>query len=1009
MYNYKKTCLITDQDIHLFYNEEKNKIMSSINEVKSENLYIFPFIKYAWMPVLLIIVSLSLILFIKPITGDDDRQIFKNNFHLVSQKLSDIVDHASINDLSKHRTNQMKELSYSKFIDRQSLLDAYLKGETNIVYDDYLEQLLTTKDFIEDIEDIVLNSSNWQLDEDIIPDENIDVSFRFLLSSDDYIVIKKRSGQEYSTIKLGIESNQLIYYDIHYSYDFSSDFINNEASLNFNYFHFIEDDQAVYINSLTDLFTLRYTSIIDGSQFTISRGNQVVEGLESSDGYSFYSYDSEALVTRYFQVVDEVIVSETFDVYSNHGLLYRYEDLDYSSDLTYLYVNIVPALGWDYLCIEDTDDQLEGVYLEDGSPLFTGHIYYTYTPKYGYAAFKQTIEKNDFSDDHFKLTEYGMNLSEEKASIEYLDSIRISNFEQAKEDFFVEGIDFFTEDLKSELYNYIDKDLLIEFNAESNSGEDIVTGDVEAFENEIFDFEQAFSLKGHLVMESDVTIAVYDGDHLIQSQVNSQHTKYDILDMYLERRTFSGQLFGTQEIIMAYEGQLVSFTNDDGPVTDFEIVSQSASPQIFMEYLMTEYPELDLLDGVNHIESQGQGVYKVTLNDDFFGDEINMDLVFNQMGIDGFSEAMIEAIYTFNQNHQSYDVVLTITGLKTIEGAYDVTYIETTNVSIESFIKKNPLESLIFFRLPQTRDGIIFDSNINQLNVYYINEGESWMRLYLEEGVYSSSIYGSSNSNLSYVLIDENGQIIDDSNYRFEIGASGYYYYKFNSSVKQRIDTRISENPYPKNQDITMDQSNDLIELYSQLETDTYNLFTNIDDKERVLRLTLNPINQDFLVINELDALGDYINDYFFENYVNVVYILIPENTRVDFEISGMYQGQFSFAYDYLYPPVSEESDVRYEVDNLDDFPHAIMNEYVTKVRYDFSIEEEGYYKLDKNMITFGLYLDLKMALYDSEGTRLRISDHAIYETLQAGNYYIEFYFIEADSGLLILMPTVNR
>ena len=1007
MDNYKKICSVTNEDIQLFINNEKNIIMSRIYEDKQEVLNRFQFIKFAWMPAFLLIIGLSLIFFIKPSTGDD-RQLFKDNFLLVSQKLYDIVDHLQIEELSSHRNNRMKELSDSKFISRQSLLEAYLNGETNIVYDDYLEQLLTTKDFIEEIEDLVINSSDWQLDEEITPDENLDVTFSFLLASDDYVVIKKRNGQQHSTIKLGIESDQLIYYEIHYSYDFSSDFISNEASLNYNYFHFIEDDQAIYINSLTDLFTLRYTSIIDGSQFTISWGNQVVEGLEPSEGYSFHSYDSEVNATRYLQVVDDVIVSETFDVYSNHGLLYRYEDEDYSNDLINLYVNIVPALGWDYLYTEDSGDYLQCVYSDDGSPLFTGHIYYTYTSRDGYAAFKQTIEKNDFSDNHFKLTEYGMNLSDEKASIEYLDSIRISSFDQAKEAFVVEGIDFFTDDLKSELYNYIDQDVLIEFNDESETGEDTVTGDVEAFENEISDFEQAFSLQGHLVIESDVRIVYYDGDQLIQSQVNSQHTKYDISDMYLERKTFSDQLIGTQEIIIAYEGQLVSFTSDDGPVTDFEIVSQIASPQHFMEYLMSEYPELDLLEGVKHIESHGQGVYKVNLNEGFFGDEINMDLVFNQMGIDGFSEANIEAIYTFDQNHQSYDILLTITGLKTIEGAYDVTYEETINVSIESFIKKDPLESLIFFRLPQTKEGIIFDSNINQLNVYYINEGESWMRLYLDEGVYSSNIHGSSNSRLSYVLVNENGQVIDDSTYRFEIDTSGYYYYKFNSSVKQRIDTLISENPYPNNQDVTMDQSDGLIEIYSQLETDTYHLMTNIEDKERVLRLTLNPINHDFLVITELDTLGDSINDYVFENYVNVAYILVPENTQVEFMISGMYEGQFSFVYDYIYPPVSEETDVRYEVDNLDNFPHAIMNKNVTKVRYDFTIEEEGYYRFDKNMITFGLNLDLSMALYDSNDTSLGMSDQVIYESLQAGDYYIEFYFSKTDSGLLILMPTVN-
>jgi hypothetical protein len=1007
MENYKKVCSVTDQDIQRFFNEEKHHIMSRIYDDRQEVTHRFRFKKLAWVPALLLIIGLSLIVLINPSTVDE-RQVFKDNFLLISQKLSNLVENEDTEELSHYKKNQIKELSESNFIFRESLLEAYLNGETNIVYDDYLEQLLTTKDFIEEVEDLVLNSSDWHLNEEIIPDENIDIVYQFLLSSDDYVVLKKRSGQEHSTIKLGIESDQLIYYEIHYAYDFSSEIISNEASLNYNYFHFVEDDQAIYINSLTDLFTLRYTSIIDGSQFTISRGNQVVEGLESSDGYSFHSYDSDAMVTRYFQVVDDVIVSETLDVYSDHGLLYRYEDENYANDFINLYVNIVPALGWDYLYTEDSDDHLQGIYSEDGSPLYTGHIYYTYTANAGYAAFKQSIDKNDFSNIHFKLSDYGMNLSEEKASIEYLDSVRISTFDQAKEAFFVEGIDFFTEDLKSELYHYIDQDLMVEFNDENETDDDIVTGDVEAFESDISDFEHEFSLQGNLVIESDLTIGLYDNDQLIQSQVISRDMKYDITDMYLESQSFTNQLLESQAMIIAYEGQLVLFSSDDGPITDFEIVNESASPQNFMEYLMSEYPELDLLTGVEHIESQGQGLYKVSLNEDVFGEGINMNLVFNQMGIDGFSEASIEAIYTFDENHKSYDIVLTITGMKSIEGDYDVSYEERTHVSIETFEKKDPLESIIFFKLPQTKEGIIFDSNINQLNVYYINEGESWMRLYLDEGVYSSNIHGSSNSRLSYVLLDENGQVIDDSTYRFEIEDPGYYYYKFNSTVKQRIDTLISENPYPNNQDINLDQDDDLIELVSQLETDTYNLFTDLEDRDRVLKLTLHPISHDYLLISELDALGNHINDSVFETYEHVVYFLIPENTQVEFMISGIYEGQFSFEYTYLYPPLSGDSEISYEVANLDNFPHAMMNEQVSKVRYDFTIDEEAYYRFDKSINSFGLDFDIRMALYDSDGTRLGTSAYMIYESLTAGDYYIEFYFADTNKGLLILMPTVN-
>lgn len=997
---------MTDQDIHQFFEQEKNTIMANIYGQDKKKTCPLSFVRLGWIPVFLFVIVISLVFLIKP-GPSNDRLVFQEQFLQIKDRLTDILEDSGMEELSLYTNESLVELSDSDLIFRQDLLDAYLNGDSNRVYDDYLEQLLTTKDFVVAVEDLVLNSSNWALGEEIIPDDNLDVTFTFLLSTGEYVVIKKRDGLRHSTIKLGMENDKLVYYELHYSYDLDTDFVSNEDSLNYNYFHFSEGEEAIFINSLTDLISLRYTSIIDESQFTIVKGNQVVEGLASTEGYSFNSFDSASNTTQYYQVVDDEIVSETFDVYSDYGLLYRYEDIDVTNDLINLSVNIVPALGWDYLYTDDSDDYLEGVYAEDGTALFTGHIYYVFQANYGYAAFKQTIDKSALANKDFKLTDYGMDLSDERASLDYLDSIRVSDFEEAKQAFDVEGIDFFSDNLKADLYNYIDQDVLTEITEEDDS-EDIASGDVEAFENDMSDIDHAFSLQGQLVIESDVTFNYYDGDNLIESETVSQDTKYDIGDMYLERIFYSYNAFIGRDILIPYEGQLVLFSSEDGPITEFEIVSQSATPQDFLEYLISEFTELDLLEGIIHIDSQGSGIYKLSMNDDVFGEEINMDLVFQQMGINGLSDAQIEATYAFDQDHQSYDMVLTITGLRTIEGDYDVTYEEISHVSIQSFAKIDPLDSVIFFKLPQTKEDIIFDSQMNQLNVYYINEGQSWMRLYLEEGVYSSNIYGDSNSRLSYELRDEFGQIIDDQSYRFEIDSSGYYYYLFTSSVNQRIDTTITENPYPINQDVTMDSLSGLIELNSQSETDTYHLHTNVDDRERILRLTLNPITDGTLMINELDSDGDHIGNYMFEEYENIVYILIPASTQVDLEISGMYLGEFSFSYDYAYPPESGDSQVIYDLSSLDDFPHVIMNEHLTKVRYNFSIDQEDYYRFNKSINSFGEDVDIVMALFDSDGTRLATSHYFIAQNLQAGDYYIEFYYSDSNINLLILMPTAG-
>lgn len=302
---------------------------------------------------------------------------------------------------------------------RDDLLAIYEHSEYDLVEGDYLENLETTRMWMDEIVAVIDAQDIIVLGEDVSPDPtNPELRYRFTMASETFLVVDKRDGHTFSYIKVGLDEDLLKYDEIHYIYDLEGETLSIAQSLLYNYFRFSENNEAVYINSDTDESSLRYTSIQSGRQFTVARGTTILESEVDPDavGYFLDAYDPVQHALISMTVKDGVILSESYRILSPNVLLYDYSDSNRFDDSYEFTFNIIPATGWDYAVVTQggTNEEVlaaQGIYRDDGTRLYDGHVYNTVTPTYAYLGLKAEKE-GSIGEATFDVSEYGLTLDD---------------------------------------------------------------------------------------------------------------------------------------------------------------------------------------------------------------------------------------------------------------------------------------------------------------------------------------------------------------------------------------------------------------------------------------------------------------------------------------------------------------------------------------------------------------------------------------------------------------------
>ncbi len=921
---------------------------------------------------------------------------FYNNITLYEEKISLIIEENSI-ELNQQSNNRLLESEIDGVVTlrKEDMLNVYNSSSFNMVYDDYLENLSNTKLFMQEVMAVIDSMDKIKLGEKFYPEkDNFDFSYKFLMSSQDSTVIEKNRGLQFSYIKIGLNKELLEYDEINYAYDLNQETLNIADSLNYANFRFIEGKEALYINSAHDLSSLRYTSIETGQHFTISYGGGVVEGPQYKDiGYAVNAYDALTNSRVFLQVVEGKIISSVYDVFNEHGLLYSLEDLDIFDDEYSLTTNIVSSTGWDYAMVSNVSnleiDAVKGLYLDDDTKLYQGHLYYTFTPKQAYLGFKQDLT-GQIDGNTFSLADYGFLLEDTKFSLSYFNQIKITNFNEIKNQFKIDRLNFFASDLRGELYRYLDVD--IRSSIEGEKIEDETTGNITEFLDAFNKFNANLEEKPNLSLSSTNVIKLYDGKKLKDTLTTKSSVSIDINQYYYHQinEVITGSYLKDEKYIMEKDGLLIEF-NIEEQTLDYTIISRESNYDSFLNAAQITYIENPLM-GFEDIEQKSTYEFRIIVNKNIFATDADMDIVFQQLGLEGLDDASLVMDYLFSPDYMSYETTLTIEGLKT--KTYDAIYKVSSETKIQSITLINPLESSSLFSfLPQATSDIIFTTDTDSQSRYYMHEGTaSWIRLYLEKGDYEINISGHHTS-LNYEIFDSN-MILIEENALLHIDQADYYYFKLTTPYEQGIEFLVQKIILPTEFSIalTLEAKNihiDLIDMYS-----IYHLLLPSIEEEMILVITKNEPSGEGVWL-ELDPDDrDYGNSYGlntcdFRSDKKTCYFYLKPSYDFDLIFSGQYEGAVDLDYEFIkvadFPTEATVADIA-------DAPYLLFLPNGPETKLTFTMTKTLNTKIYLDV--FGIYKSyLNVKLYDDQGNLLRDGFATWPYLLTPGTYTVVVYY----------------
>lgn len=912
---------------------------------------------------------------------------------VVYQERLVLLTHIEEEDLNNNYSiSRLSDIEYET-ITREDLLERYYSNERNTVEETYMEQLLTAKDFITTIKDNIANDLDQEIGVEFSPiDGDPNVTYKFLYGEEGYIVISVMYGIEHHYVKIGMNEDKLEYYEVHYSYLSKFDPL-HDSEIMYSYFKFEEDNEAVHINSHDGDYHLGYTSINTKQNFDISLGDYVVEGdfEERARGYVLNTYDPDTNSRAYLQVVDDVIISEVYDVFSDYGSLYRYEDSNTSQASIRLTVNFIEAVGWDYIVVPAIygiePGELGGIYDSQNTKLYNERVRLIYTDTYAFAAIDQTILKADLSDEHFSLQNIGLNLAHPEMNIYAFRNLQIDNFEDLKSNFLIDGLNFFADDLALELYNYLDSDIVSSIegtNDPSNSSE--TTGDIAEFEAYMNTFKQEF--------DNNKVLYTYETGSLEKtfSHDRTATTNFFIMENIILEDLYYHTNSSTGGYLLQDIGQVFVGFEKKGPVVDYEIVYDVATESNLVDFLELNTIIYDPLKGVISVTQVSEYVFDLELTHEALG--LKTEVFLLNEDIREFQNSTVTATYTFNSSTKGYSYTIKITDLTCYDwGNGDVVYTSSGTVSFDSVTKYDILNTPgTYLLLPQVKENLLLETPFDYPIKYYVHSGNSYMIMYLEPGTFKVNNYPSRSSVLIKIEDLENNLISNTE--VFTIDTAGYYVITIDSSVSQAINFTVSSYYIPTVYEIPLD---DTIGILNQTisENDYYKIVIPSSTTSRLITFTLDsnafvitPAGFFDMQIEPRMTGGNQDCLYFNEAAEKTCYFYLEEN--IDYSIDMIIYEIASIAlnYEFIELPTEEVTLQIIDITNILEQHTVIVSEFNRTVRVNFTVITETTYDIDSKT-TFFNSNSAKSTLYDSEGNELDVYIDNFTYTFTPGDYYI--------------------
>ncbi|HAX03691.1 MAG: hypothetical protein A2Y45_08770 [Tenericutes bacterium GWC2_34_14] len=933
---------------------------------------------------------------------------FYQDFLMYEEHLNAIVlQKESPQETNQIRTQTTDLSSLEEFlvtIEREDILASHYASTFDKVHDAYYEQLITTRDLVQTIKTAISESEDIELNHDFIPETLSNAKFKFVKSSGGYILIDALIGSEHSYLKLSLHDDLLDYQQFSYYYDTNQESLGEDFHLNYNYFKFLENKDAVYIFHNETSSYLSYINIELDEEFSIGVGSEFIESGDSgTKGYTISRFDRQTNSQAYLDIVNDKIVSETYDIFDEYGGVYRYDDHDITDGKIQLQINFVTATGWDYVVASDASneeiDAATGVFLNDGTKIYDEWFNYTYTPTYGFLGLWIDLSsKEDLTDELFSLNQFQMNLDHPKANLDFFNQVDLDHFYEIKEEFQIENLNMFAEDLDQELYEYIDEDIRLALEGKNNPDvPSVPLGDVEPYLERMALFQQHFETAPEYVAEGSTFLRLKDGDGLVvstttvtESSIFSLNDLYFRLVQHSSGKEYSYDIDGTKGKIVIFEAE--------GPTLKYRVASDQATQENFMAAYNDVFGEEEK-NVINRIKQINDTTFELYLFADHFKvSGVSLVTLYEQMGISGLSGQELMIKIEFAEDFKSYDQTMIISDLSvSVDGQ---SYTIETKIEYSISIKKplryiSPLDQFYYdFYLPKNINDVLIVKGLHN-DRYVLDKGTQYLHLWLTPGEYSVDVYEDYLDTSVTIFDDKGNELVNED--RFTVTTEGLIIVEITSSVKQSTDIYVRANPSPKFVDFYFDDVDGT--LIESVDPDGYTFYyIHISSASQDRILILDPYFLDDVLEFESMSIEYNLEAYNIFEYCDIYpkredqktcYFYLPKDVDIVMELDASYSGEFGISYVYLDIP-SETVFESYIWSDLETTPMILLTSDQQETLVSFTITEAGYYELSMSYEYFAhSYQDA--TLYDQSGNVLSEDwDHQVY--FDVGEYTINIH-----------------
>lgn len=645
-----------------------------------------------------------------------------------------------------------------------------------------------------------------------------------------------------------------------------------------------------------------------------------------------------------------------------------------------------------------------GLFLNDGTILYSGPVYCSVSSHSVTAQLRRTISIEQFTEDELNLSNYGIHLDDERATMSYFQSIQVTDVDQVKDDFIVDEFDFTQNQIRLQLFQLIDDSMKSLIFGEAETPEP--TGNVAEFNLSMQNFESQLESSQQMSLSETLTTTVISATKTT-TNIAYAGFEYNLNSMYYRAYSQVNNSFYRQTtMLLPYDDHLVEFTTN-GDVMEYSIWSDDVVSSEYMSYLFEKLgtSSSETTAGMLEINKTDAFTFEIILDKSFFGHNVDVDQLFLQQGIAGLDDAVLMATIVFDVDYRGYTLDVLMTGLvQSSSPSVNISIRNLSVVSCDGVVPIDPLTLTSLIQLPDTKEEIIFDIPAELWKEYIPSGGEvSWFRMEFDEGFYNTWL------NADFNIYDADGHLVEQGLYLYFDQAGTYFIEAFTEDfdtvpiyffkIPDRIIVKYDLNPSEGL--LTLDNYQEGIDFYLNIPEGSTDRLVRFAFPDGVSTLAY------FSLYSE-EFLNGFTWGHMYEGEAMSMYFNVPAGESLTIYGSGNYLGTMDVYYVIFDVPSDMGSMPIYESLNWENLPDIILTAEIVEARLNFTVTESAYYLIDLESYSFGM-ANVAVDLYSADGTLLYSDWANRNRTLEPGDYYLIFRFDDSYTNTIVIVPEMIK